>query len=208
MRIVRFINNDVEDWSTAVYDAALSATSNWHKPPGIDQLLGAVVPTWAKIVAYIDAGGLEHVDIHKEPVAPREKRGRAVKRGRKNEDSAQLLCSVGPPGGDAGSSEREIRASTATIRPTNSGSRRKAEEAPVGPHTRNPRLLFARYLWGRTQETQGCCSHGTERFRVGRRRRQREKVQALLNRPWVTTNRGAGSVSWRGQHWRPNELTS
>ena len=51
-----------------------------------------MVPTWAKIGAYIDAGGLEHVDIHKEPVAPRDKEGRAVKRARKNEGSAQLPC--------------------------------------------------------------------------------------------------------------------
>ena len=28
--------------------------------------------------------------------------------------------------------------------------------------------------WGRTQETQGWCSHDTERFRVGRRRRERK----------------------------------
>ena len=33
-----------------------------------------------------------------------------------------------------------------------------------------------------------------------------EKVEAPLYRPRVTTNRGAGSVSWRGQLWRPNEL--
>ena len=62
-RISRFINQDLEDWSNAVHDAALSAGSNWHEPPGIDELPGAVVPTWAKIGAYIDAGGLEHVDI-------------------------------------------------------------------------------------------------------------------------------------------------
>ena len=52
--------------------------------------------------------------------------------------------SFGPSGGDAGSSERELRASTATIRPTSLGNIRKAEEAPAGPHTRNPRLVGAR----------------------------------------------------------------
>ena len=51
-----------------------------------------MVPIWAKIWVYIGAGGLEHVDIHKEPVAPREKGGRAVKRARKDEDSVQLPC--------------------------------------------------------------------------------------------------------------------
>ena len=58
---------------------------------GIYEFPGAVVPTWAKIGAYIDAGGLGHVDIHKEPVAPREKGGRAVKRARKDEGSASVL---------------------------------------------------------------------------------------------------------------------
>ena len=42
--------------------------------PGIDVLLGAVLLTSAKVGAYIDAGRLAHVDIHKDPVAPREKR--------------------------------------------------------------------------------------------------------------------------------------
>ena len=86
-----------------------------------------MVLTWAKIGIYIDAGGLEHVDIHKEPVAPREKGGRAVKRAPKNEDSAQLPCFGWASRGDAGSSEREIRASTATNRPTNTGNRKKSD---------------------------------------------------------------------------------
>ena len=67
VKIGRFSNKDPEDWSTAVHDAALSAKSNWHEPPGIYELPRAVVPTWAKIGVYIDADGLEHVDIHKEP---------------------------------------------------------------------------------------------------------------------------------------------
>ena len=95
----------------------------------------------------------------------------------------RFRASVGPRGGDAGSSEMEIRAITATIPPTNSGNRRNAEEAPVGPHKKNPKLVFARY---------GALSRR-------RRRREPEKVEPLLNRPRVTTNRGAGSVSWRGQ---------
>ena len=33
-----------------------------------------------------------------------------------------------------------------------------------------------------------------------------EMVEGPLDRPRVTTNKGAGSVSWRGQLWRPNEL--
>ena len=116
-----------------------------------------------------------------------------VRAGMKN----SFRASVGPPGGDAGSpggdagsSEMEIRANTATIRPTNSGNRRKAEEAPARPHLRNLRLVFARYraLPRRDMETGA------------------EKVEALLNRPRMTTNRGAGFVSWRGKLWRPNEL--
>ena len=51
-----------------------------------------MVPTWEKIGAYIDAGGLEHVDIYNEQVAPREKGGRAVKGARKDVDSDQLSC--------------------------------------------------------------------------------------------------------------------
>ena len=84
----------------------------------------------------------------------------------------------------------ETRPITATIRPTNFGNRRKRR----------------RRQRGRTRETQGWCLHITDRLRVGRRRRERKKVQALPNRPRVTTNRGAGSVCWRGQLWRPNKL--
>ena len=142
-RIARF-NKNLEDWSTAVHDAALSAKSNWHEPPGIDELPGAVVPTWAKIGAYIDAGGLEHGDIYKEPVVPREKEGVRSNGRAGMKTPLSFRASVGPPGGGAGSSEREVRTSTAMTRPTNSGKRGKAEEAPVGPHTRNPRLAFAR----------------------------------------------------------------
>ena len=32
VRIARFIKKDLEDWSTAVHDAAFSAKSNWHEP--------------------------------------------------------------------------------------------------------------------------------------------------------------------------------
>ena len=92
MRVARVINTDPEDWSTVVHEAGLSAKSNWHRQPWIYELAGAVVPTCAKVGVFIDAGGLEHVDIHKEEVAPREKEGRAVKRARKDEDSAQLPC--------------------------------------------------------------------------------------------------------------------
>ena len=60
------------------------------EPPGIADLLGAVLPTWAKVGAYIDAGRLTHVDIHTDRVAPRETGRRSVKRPRSDEDSAQL----------------------------------------------------------------------------------------------------------------------
>ena len=54
VRISRFINRDPEDSSTAVHDAALSATSNWHEPncqerwfpPG--QRLAPVLSWWAE----------------------------------------------------------------------------------------------------------------------------------------------------------------
>ena len=51
-----------------------------------------VVPTLAKIRAYMDAGGLEHVDIHKGPVATRVKGGRAGKRARRDGDAVQQPC--------------------------------------------------------------------------------------------------------------------
>ena len=78
----------------------------------------------------------------------------------------------------------------------------------MGPHTRNPRLGFARYraLLHRKMET------GAEKVGALLNRPRMttktgaEKVEALLNRPRMTTNRGAGSVSGRGQLWRPNEL--
>ena len=98
VRIARFINKDPEDWSTVVHDAALSTKSNWHEPPGIYELPGAVVPTWAKIGVYSDAGGLEHVDIHKEPVAPRAKGGRASNVRARMKTPLSFRASVGPPG--------------------------------------------------------------------------------------------------------------
>ena len=50
--------------------------------------------------------------------------------------SLSFRASVRPLGGDACSSEREVRESTATTQPTISGNKGKAEEAPVEPHTR------------------------------------------------------------------------
>ena len=63
-----------------------------------------------------------------------------------------------------------------------------------------------RRQWGRIQETRRWCAHGTEHFRVWETEARAEKLEAPQNYPRVTTNRGAGSVSWRGQRWRPNEL--
>ena len=60
------------------------------EPPGIDNLLGAVLPTWTKVGVYNNAGRLAHIDIHQDPVAPREKGGRTVKCPRRDEDSARL----------------------------------------------------------------------------------------------------------------------
>ena len=60
----------------------------------------------------------------------------------------------------------------------------------MGPHTRNPRLVFARCRALPRRETETGA----------------EKVEAPLNRPRVTTNRGADSVSWRGQLWRSIKL--
>ena len=60
----------------------------------------------------------------------------------------------------------------------------------MGPHTINLRLVFARYGALPRWETETGA----------------EKVEAPLNRPRVTTNKGASSVSWQGQLWRPNEL--
>lgn len=154
-RIARFINKDVEDWSTTVNGAKLSAKSNWHETPEIDELPGAVVPRWVNINAYIDAGGLDHVDIHKDTVAHQQQGVRAVKRARRDEDPLSFRDYVGPPGGDASSNEKEVSASPATTRPNNSRNERKAEEAPARPHTRKSRPAFARYRArsGRKSET-------------------------------------------------------
>ena len=91
-RIARFINTDIEGWSTAVHDAARSAISSFHKPSGIREMPAVVVPTWAKIRVYIDAGGLEHIDIHKDPEATRDRGGRADKRARGDGDAALQPC--------------------------------------------------------------------------------------------------------------------
>ena len=100
-----------------------------------------------------------------------------VKRARK---ALSFRAWVGPRGGDAGLSEVEIRANTGTNRPTNPGNRRKAEHAPVGPHTTNQRLVFARVQVLSRQETET----------------RAEKLEAPPNRPRVTTDSGAGFVSW------------
>ena len=83
---------DLEEWSTAVHDAALSAKSNWDEPTGLGELPAVVAPTWTKIRAYIDASGLEHIDRHKDPVATRDKGGRAGKRARRDGDAVQQPC--------------------------------------------------------------------------------------------------------------------
>ena len=59
--------------------------------------------------------------------------------------------------------------------------------------------------WGRTQQTQIWCSHGTERFSFGRRRR-RGKGEDPPICPRLTTKWDEGPVSWRGQLCRTNEL--
>lgn len=82
-RIARFINKDLEDWSNAVHNGAFSANSQWHEPPGIDDLSAVVVPTWAKIRAFINAGGLANVEVHRSP----SPRGENEERGRKRAHS-------------------------------------------------------------------------------------------------------------------------
>ena len=145
VRIAPFIYKDLEHWLTAVHDAALSAKSNWHEPPGIDQLPGAGIPTWEKIDAYVDTGGLSTLTFTTNRLHLVKKEGVRSNVRAWMKTPLSFRASVGPSGGDAGSSEREIRAITATVRPTNPENGREAEEAPVGPHTRNPRLVFARY---------------------------------------------------------------
>ena len=62
----------IQSWSADAHHATLSAKFNSHEPPGIDELLRAVLSTWAKDNTYIiDAGRLARVDIHKDPVTPR-----------------------------------------------------------------------------------------------------------------------------------------
>ena len=145
VKIARFINKDLKDWSTAfttqVSPFILTGTSRrgstncheWWFPPGqglapILTLVGWSTPTFTKNRSHL---------VTKEGV-----RSNVRTRTKK---LLSFRASVGPSGKDACSSEREIHASTATTRPTNSKNRRKAEEAPVAAHTRNPRLVFARY---------------------------------------------------------------
>lgn len=56
-RINRFTNKSFEYWSNLVHDGALSVRSQWHEPPGIDDLSTVVLSAWATNRAYISAGG-------------------------------------------------------------------------------------------------------------------------------------------------------
>ena len=67
-----------------------------------------------------------------------------VRAGTKN--SLSCRASVRSPNGDAGSKGRETRASTATIQTSISGPNINAVEAPVGPHTKRPRLAVGTVL--------------------------------------------------------------
>ena len=61
------------------------------EPPGIDDLLGAVLPTWAKVGAYtLTPVGWRTSIFTKTRRTSRKKGERSVKRPRRDEDSAQL----------------------------------------------------------------------------------------------------------------------
>ena len=125
-----FISNDIKDCSTAVRDAALSAKSNnWHEPPGIDEMPGVVIPTWAKIGAYMTrVVGWSTVKftrnwsylVNREGVRSNVRAGMTP--------PLSFRVSAGLPGGDAVSSEMEVRTRTATIGrqiPGTAGKRRR-----------------------------------------------------------------------------------
>ena len=173
------IKKDIRNWSTPVHDAALSAKFNWHEPPGIDELPGAVLSTWANVGAYIDAGRLAHVGVHKDSVAPREKQSRKVERVSRDDDSVQLPCfgwasqrgcrfdNIGMPCKYRTDPDVKFRAEKQRGGGASGAAHKK--ESPV--------LAGCRSLPRRATDTGAA------------------RVEALLNRLRVTTNRGAGSVS-------------
>ena len=157
-RTARFIHEYREDWSTAVHDATLSAKPNWHELPGIDELPGAVVPTWAKIFATLTLVGWSTSTFtrNRSHLVKKEGVRSNVRAGMKTPLS---LLRLGLP------ARMPVRAKGESVKvPPRSGRQI--------PGTEGKRR---RRQWGRTKETQGWCSHGTERFRVGRRRRERKR---------------------------------
>ena len=151
-RTERFINEVLEDWSTAVHDAGLFAKSTWHEPPGIDDLPTVVLPTWTKVGAYLDAGGLEHVDIHKDPVATREKEG--VRLNARAGTQTPLSCRV-------------------LVEPSSVGDPCKYRHHPSVKFKGKARRW--RRQRGGTQKGKGRGWHGAGRSCVGRQRRERQE---------------------------------
>ena len=61
-RLVKLINYDLTDWSSELFRAGVIAGSKWLEPPPVGQLPAVVVPIWTRLDAFLNSGGLIHVE--------------------------------------------------------------------------------------------------------------------------------------------------
>lgn len=63
LMIAMLIHKNLQDWTNAVHDGALSAKSQCDKQPLTDDTSTVLIPTWGKCRVYINAGGLANVEV-------------------------------------------------------------------------------------------------------------------------------------------------
>ena len=60
--LVKLINSDLTDWSSELVRAGVLAGTNMLKTPPVGQLAAVVVPIWTRLDAFLNSGGLMHVE--------------------------------------------------------------------------------------------------------------------------------------------------
>ena len=82
-RLVKLINSDLTDWSSELFQAGVIAGSNWLEPSSVGQLPAVVVPIWTRLDAFLNSGGLMHVE---------EQAAKRPAKQRKMEDKTVRVC--------------------------------------------------------------------------------------------------------------------
>ena len=64
-RVGTLVNDDLMNWTSELFDVAISAGAKWTSPPDVGLKPPVLVPHWEKLNACIDAGGLMNVEAHR-----------------------------------------------------------------------------------------------------------------------------------------------